>query len=258
MATPLTKKNAQGRVYARPPEVEAEIDEVALLSHEGLKKRLAIRSPRKIGFVRSETLVHVIRKGATATSNDIVNAALMVLLERCERNLLQKVADLPTAEGLREDILGEFAEMLASDGRGEISDELDYYECRFNSAFRTLRVDRVNQELIRLERFHPVESVEDVEELFDDPRLLKEFTASLQDHHTPEARARMQQLLAAIEALPKKQREAVVLVHIMGLKEESEDAHEETAATRCGCTGRTIRNRLTSAAAKLARFQEDQ
>jgi hypothetical protein len=43
----------------------------------------------------------------------------------------------------------------------------------------------------------------------------------------------------------------------MGLKEESEDHNEETAATKCQCTGRTIRNRLASAAVKLARFQED-
>ena len=38
---------------------------------------------------------------------------------------------------------------------------------------------------------------------------------------------------------------------------ESDDPAEETAATRCDCTGRTIRNRLTRAATKLARFKED-
>ena len=32
---------------------------------------------------------------------------------------------------------------------------------------------------------------------------------------------------------------------------------EETAATLCKCTGRTIRNRLTRAAAKLSPFMED-
>ena len=61
----------------------------------------------------------------------------------------------------------------------------------------------------------------------------------------------------AIEALPPDEREAVMLVHIFGYKEESENPEEETAATRCNCTGRTIRNRLTRAAAKLSRFKED-
>ena len=64
-------------------------------------------------------------------------------------------------------------------------------------------------------------------------------------------------LLNAIEALPADECKAVILVHVLGYKEESEDPKEETAATRCNCTGRTIRNRLKRAAAKLSRFKED-
>ena len=63
-------------------------------------------------------------------------------------------------------------------------------------------------------------------------------------------------LARGIEALPADERDAVILVHVLGYKEESEDPAEETAATRCNCTGRTIRNRLTRAAAKLSRFKE--
>lgn len=57
--------------------------------------------------------------------------------------------------------------------------------------------------------------------------------------------------------LPPDERDAVILVHALGYQEESDDPGEETAATRCDCTGRTIRNRLTRAATKLARFKED-
>jgi len=52
------------------------------------------------------------------------------------------------------------------------------------------------------------------------------------------------------------ERDAVVLVHVLGYKVESGDPDEDTAATRCKCTGRTIRNRLMRAAAKLSRFKE--
>ncbi len=260
MAAPLTKTNAQGIVYTRPPDVEAQIDEAVLLSPAELKKRLEVKNLRKDGFLRSETLVHLLRRGIAISSMEIFNAILPVLLKRCEKTLRQKIPDyqFPTAEGLRDDILGELAELLAVDGRGEIPDELDYYECRFNSAFRALRIDRVNQEITRLNRSAPVESVEDLNESLGDKELLKDVAASLHDHETPEARLSMQRLLDAIDALPKKERDAVTLVHILGLKEESEDQNEETAATKCQCTGRTIRNRLASAAAKLARFQEDQ
>ena len=60
----------------------------------------------------------------------------------------------------------------------------------------------------------------------------------------------------AILELPPDERDAVILVHALGYQEESDDPAEETAATRCDCTGRTIRNRLTRAATKLARFKE--
>jgi DNA-directed RNA polymerase specialized sigma24 family protein len=43
----------------------------------------------------------------------------------------------------------------------------------------------------------------------------------------------------------------------MGYAEEADDPAKRTAATICGVTGRTIRNRLTRAAATLSRFKED-
>lgn len=64
------------------------------------------------------------------------------------------------------------------------------------------------------------------------------------------------ELYDAILDLPSDERDAVILVHVLGYQEESDDPQTVTAATRCGCTGRTIRNRLTRAAAKLARFKE--
>jgi DNA-directed RNA polymerase specialized sigma24 family protein len=74
---------------------------------------------------------------------------------------------------------------------------------------------------------------------------------------TQEWDAVRESLVKAIKALPTDERKAVILVHVLGYKEESEDPNEETAATHCNCTGRTIRNRLTRAAAKLSRFRED-
>lgn len=60
-----------------------------------------------------------------------------------------------------------------------------------------------------------------------------------------------------VAALPEDERKAVILCGVLGLKEESEDPTIVTAATLCGVTGRTIRNRLKRAAAKLSDFRED-
>jgi hypothetical protein len=43
----------------------------------------------------------------------------------------------------------------------------------------------------------------------------------------------------------------------MGYDVESENPNKTTAATLCGVTGRTIRNRLSNAAKILSRFKED-
>jgi DNA-directed RNA polymerase specialized sigma24 family protein len=64
-------------------------------------------------------------------------------------------------------------------------------------------------------------------------------------------------LWAAINKLPEDERRAVILVHVMGYEEESIDPAKVTAATLCGCRGRTIRNRLTRAAKKLSTFKEE-
>ena len=47
-----------------------------------------------------------------------------------------------------------------------------------------------------------------------------------------------------------------MLCRLMGFKEESEDPRERTAATLCDVTGRTIRNRLRRALAKLSNLKE--
>lgn len=77
---------------------------------------------------------------------------LPVLLARCEANLIVKVPDdqLPEAATVREDILGEFSELFASDGTGKDPDELDFYECKFNRAFRFFRIDVVRRETGRI------------------------------------------------------------------------------------------------------------
>jgi DNA-directed RNA polymerase specialized sigma24 family protein len=63
--------------------------------------------------------------------------------------------------------------------------------------------------------------------------------------------------LKAIDNLPLDERKAVVLCHVLEYEEESDDPSKTTAATLCGVTGRTIRNRLSRAAKKLSPFKEN-
>lgn len=261
MAQPLTNTKAEGKLYTRPPDVEAQIDEAICLSRSDLQTSLSITDRNVRGYLRSECLVHLVRQGRRNNDQWLMTTVLPVLLKRCERILLKKVPDdeLPDATVLRQDILDAFADLVVTDRSGDFPDELDFYECRFNLAFRTLRIDLVRRYLSRREHSMTVIDLPPSEAL-NEPDPYEDVFARVSDAFkslpTQEWNAVGEQLRKAIDALPADERNAVMLVHVLGYKVESEDPKEETAATRCKCTGRTIRNRLNRAAAKLSRFKE--
>lgn len=262
MARPLTKTTKRGALYKRPFPVESQIDEAICLSLSDLQTRLLIADRSTPSYLRSECLVHLVREGRQSDDQQLMNAVLPVLLGRCEVNLLLKVPDgeLPHAADLRQEILEDLTDLFVTDGTGDFPNELDFYECRFNRAFRALRIDALRRDTRRRKR-----SITEVD--------LPPFDASSGRDTGEDTIARVPEAFKipptqewdvfgdqfgnAIEALPADERDAVVLVHILGYKVESEDPEKETAATRCNCTGRTIRNRLRRAAAKLSPLMED-
>ena len=261
MARPLTKTEAGGALYTHPPEVEVQIDQAIRLSRSDLRTRVLIVDRDAPDYLCSECLVHLVREGRRSNDQELMSAVLPTLLKRCEANLLVKVPDggMPDAPSLRQEILEELTDLFVTDGTGDFPDELDYYECRFNKAFRALRIDAVRRDVRRRKRAIAVVHLPRCETA-SEPAAYEDALARVSDAFKilprQESEVFREQFLKAIEALPADERDAVILVHVLGYKVESEDLEEETAATRCNCTGRTIRNRLTRAAAKLSRFKE--
>jgi hypothetical protein len=261
MARPLTKTKPDGVLYVRSSGVEAQIDEVVRLSPSELRARLLITEQHHPGRLSHECLVHLVRQGRRSNDQGLMNAVLPVLLGRCEVNLLVKVPDggMPDAASLRQEILDELTDLFVTDSSSDGSDELDFYECKFNKAFRALRIDAVRRDVRRRRRVKVVNLPRS--EATSEPADYEDAFARVSDAFkvlpTQEWDAVRESLVKAIKALPPDERKAVILVHVLGYKEESEDPDEETAATHCNCTGRTIRNRLTRAASKLSGFRED-
>lgn len=260
MARPLTKTKPNGELYVRPASVEAQIDAAVQLAPPDLRERLLITDRDDPGYLRHECLVHLMRQGRRSGNETLMSAVLPVLLGRCEANLTVTVPDsrMPASADLRQEILDELTEMFVMDGSGDSPDELDFYECRFNKAFRALRIDAVRRDARRRKRIvdvalPPSETTSEPNAYEDAFARVSDAFKSLPTQAWDTFRA---PFLDAIEALPPDERDAVILVHVFGYKEESNDPEEETAATRCNCTGRTIRYRLTRAAAKLSRFKE--
>lgn len=262
MARPLTKTKAGGGLYTRPTAVDAQIDEAVSFSRSDLHTRLLIADRNAPRYLRSECLVHLVRQGRRSDDQQLMGAVLPVLLGRCEANLLAKVPDggMPDAASLRQKILENLVDLFVTDGMGDLPDELDFYECRFNMAFRALRIDAVRRNVRRRKRSIAVVDLPP-SEVTSEPNDHEDAFARMSDVFktlpTQEWDVLRERFVKAIKALPAHERRAVILVHVLGYKQESEDPEEETAATLCNCTGRTIRNRLRRAAAKLSRFKEN-
>ena len=257
MARPLTTEEDDCSLV-RPNGVEDQIDAVLGLAPAVLRERLVIVDRGNPDYLFSETLVHLVRHGRRAEDQNLVSLVLPVLLGRCEANLLLKVPDgqMPDAAGLREEILCSFSELFAIDGSGDNPNELNFYECRFNRAFKFFRIDMVRREIARLRPITQMPAPDDDGEPGPHDEVFTRVSEAFRTAPTQEGQLIQSELHGAILSLPADERDAVILVHVLGYQEESDDPEVVTAATRCDCSGRTIRNRLTRAAVKLARFKE--
>jgi hypothetical protein len=260
MAQSLTKTGKEGALYARPQAVETEIDTALQADLAAIRRRLAVTNPESADYLRSECLVHLIRSSLRSGDQFKANAALATLLVRCEANLLVKIPDgrLPNAALIREEVLSKFGELFATDGTDENPNDLDFFECRFNRAFKAFRIDLIRCELTALGQIAtpPDHSETGTPEAYEEDAFAKVSDA----FRTPAEQQStyfLEELWQAINTLPSDERKAVILCHVLGFKVESENQDEVTAATLCNCKGRTIRYRLSRAAAKLSQFTED-
>ena len=212
-------------MYTRPFAVEAQIDDVICLSRSDLQTRLSIVDRKSPGYLRSECLVRLVREGRRSDDQQLMSAVLPVLLGRCEANLFVKVPDgeMPDAASLRQEILDDLTDLFVTDGTGDFPDELDFYECRFNKAFRALRIDAVRRDVRRRKRGiavadPPPSEAEHATDAYED--AFARGSETFRVLPTQEWDVFREPFVRAIEALPADERDAVILVHVLGYKEE--------------------------------------
>ena len=251
MARPLTrKKKKTGELYIRPRDVEAEIDStLALVVAEALR-RSKIRDHASPHLLRSECLVHLVREMKRMGRDRESEAFLLALLGRCEANLRATIRQdgIPNPEQLRDDILQHLAMMFAQDAvKG--CERLDYFECRFNSAFAALRKDFYNREAGLVNRNAP-DTPGTGEEIVEDGDVQETSDLGFWSTSRLEARVYAKQVMAFLNTLPPDEHKVVVLCRIMKLTQGK-------AAKRLRVSVKTIYNRLTRADIKLARFKEE-
>lgn len=232
MIRQLTKTSKVGEVYSRPKSVEKNIESAIGLGIEAIKARLKDDKPASEEYLKSESLVYLFREARNRRDDAMMNLLATALLDRCDRILQAKLPK--SSDHLREDILAEFAVILAND----TNNELDFYEARFNRAFRMHRLGCVKKEIKQRERFETTAFGTTTNED-------QEVVHSNEPQRRP---TESEELIRSelLDLLPPEIQKAVVLRE-MGYPIESNYPSEETVATLCGVTERTIHNWIKKA-----------
>jgi hypothetical protein len=250
MARPLTKIDQKGALYKRPSTIEAQINTALTQNHATLSQRARVANRDSPDYLFSECLVHLIRHAIRLNDQRLALVLMPPLLVRCEANLMHHVSDgrLRNAEAVREEILSSF-QLLFTDDAAE--DALDYYECKFNRAFRSLRINHVRAEINARSKLTDLpEKTTAVGDTTLDADALARLSRAARTGASQEDQVYLREVLNAVNALPPAQRRAFVLRRILGYTEESAAAEE-------GVTGRTMRNRVERADARLKKLKED-
>jgi hypothetical protein len=250
MARPLTRvQKKTGKIYVRPKAIEGEIDRALKDSLADAMRRARIRDENSPDYVHPECLVHLIREAKRTGKNHESEAFLQLLLARCEANLRGTIRNdgIPNPEQLRDDILQHLAMKFAQDAVEGGGGRLDYFECRFNSAFRTLRIDFYNREAALANRSAAIDSGE---ELADEEEANDTTDSGFWRSSSMEDRIFAKQAAAFLQKLPADECQAIIMCRVWNLTQED-------AARRLGVSVRTIYNRLIRADLKLASIKED-
>jgi hypothetical protein len=206
MTGPLTKKDKDGNLCTRPLKIEQAIDLAMKQETAALQERAQVADEKSPDYLPTECLVHITREAKRGGDERRMSALLPWLLARCEAILFKRIHDKsrPNAAAIREEILGEFGVLFAEDGSGQNPDELDFYECRFNRAFRSFRIDFLWSESARTKPSESFPAQEEIGLSADDeekervsplPEALRRGPTQLQS-------ASYSELMNAVNALP--------------------------------------------------------
>jgi DNA-directed RNA polymerase specialized sigma24 family protein len=248
MAKPLTKCSTDGKLYKRPPSVEAALDALLREAVSEIVCRAAIGDANTEGYVRTECLVHLARDAGRRGDDAAMNALVPCVFKRSEIIVLGKYPGGLAAE-LSNEVTSSLGIILADGMSPKAGDKLDFFEANFHAAITTLIVDCYRKLKRHRNRFKQA------------PEASEDAAAQLPEEESKEQSpleaAEHSELCEAIDALPPELRKAYVLHYVQGLKIESADPNITTVAKLMKVRGRTVQNYLARAAKALARFSED-
>lgn len=243
MPEPLKRKKKDGTQYERPPEIEAFIEKLEIVESSERLRQFETLSKKNSGYVPSEVLVYFLRWAVAEGAKTDFAKIFQILMKRVEQSLCSIIADsrIADARGIREEIMGRFAERIAKDCKGS-SSYLDFFEIRFDKAFAAFRISALRQIGPSNVETSPLGTEED-----DGLEISAEVEAAAADFLTGNPSilddpAFRFELAAAIDYLPDDQKRVIGLL-LQGFQIDSKDKNIMTISRILKCDERTVRNR---------------
>lgn len=254
---PLTKHDGDGNRYTRLEAVEAQIASMADLPFDEIVRRCAISTRSDTDHLRSECLIHHLRKTRGDNSDGRFDRLFPLILRR----FLQALSRSDKSQGevvmvdaklsdINDLARSRFLALIAVDRQG--GDTLDFYEVHFDEAVALLRLTARTRVGRRAARETPME----LDQNTNEPTVEVERAAgSLQKANDaflldPCFRSRV---LAAIDGLPREQKEVMTML-MNNFQIQSNDRNVPSISRIMGCDARTVQNRRTRAIAEIRRI----
>ena len=257
---PLTRtRKSDGTPYTREKDVEKQIADLC-----GLSPRVRLRRLEEAGSdaltwqdarrLREETLVYFLREMRRRGDEQAAGKIGEILVDRVSAHVNRKIGAWRLSPSEADECVRDlFAQMFGY--LTNTSPDAEFWEVRF-----WLCLDRRLYNLLELRqavRDHEIrpgdQAASEGEDDGDTGGTIARFLAQMADDGaSPEAAAEGRELLAHFT---ENERNALFFVYMQGLPEESDDPDKLSAAKLLGVTGRSVRNYLSRAKEKIARWQ---
>lgn len=249
------RKLKNGTPYVRSPEVFAAIQQSFTWTFDELVKRAAITDRRNGSYVPSEVLMYRLR----ATKQDNSDRHFLALYDIVKGRLEAACPRATTSEGkiefenvkladIRDRLVAHVMDLVLTD-RQSYSENLDFFEVRFDRAIRLLRIDKYRRvarhEVGKVPLEYDDGSGEIVHETEEALASMRENIRSNEEDLTYRISLRR-----AIDALPDEERKVIELI-LAGVTIESNDPNEVSIVKLLGGVEKTVRNRRDRAIVKL-------
>lgn len=246
---PLVRVRKDGTPYSREPEVEAQVRRLSSMGKRARREQLVPQSERRRReAAREETLVYFLReyarRGDTETAWEIADWLVQRVAGHVRRELARWRLTPDAADDCARDLFATLLAALFDD-----SPAGEFWEVRFWVCLdrRLWNLAEKRQQTLDSEWRRSDGSDEDGDEGTDPLSRL------------PDPRpgpAALTEYKDALNLLTETERLALYLRHIEGWPEETADPNLPSIAGALGVTGRSVRNYLRRAEAKLRAWQQ--